>query len=136
MYPSIIINNKNFLTLFLRFNKQGQTFITKHQRKVNKSFLFSNQEKCWIKYNDYSMLLMERNILHYLNNPTFYWRTNCRAGSLNPGAATVTTSNEPILKAAYLIAIFERKMAVESWKHMGNTNRPSGSSHVPQLVSL
>ena len=42
-----------------------------------------------------------------------------RAGSLNQGAATA--SSEPILEAAHLIAIFKRKMAVVSRKHLRNT---------------
>ena len=57
-----------------------------------------------------------------------------RAGSLNQGAAIA--SSEPILKAAHLIASFKRKMAVVSQKHIGNTHRLGGSSHLPILVSL
>ena len=41
------------------------------------------------------------------------------AGSFNQGAATA--SSEPILKAAHLIAIFKRKVAVVSLKHERNT---------------
>ena len=37
-----------------------------------------------------------------------------RAGSLNQGADTATASSQSILKAAHLLAIFTRKMAVVS----------------------
>ena len=45
-----------------------------------------------------------------------------RAGPLNQGADTA--SSEPILKAAIPIAIFKRKMAVVSQKHL---EIPTGS---------
>ena len=57
-----------------------------------------------------------------------------RAGSLNQGAATAST--KPILKAAHLIAIFKRKMAVVSWKHLENCHQLVGSSHLALPVSL
>ncbi len=57
-----------------------------------------------------------------------------RAGSLHQGAATA--SSDPILIAAHLIAVFKRKMAVVSQKHLVNTQRLAGSSHLPLPVSL
>ena len=57
-----------------------------------------------------------------------------RAGSLNQG--TATASSEPILKAAQLIAGFKRKMVVVSRRHLGNTNRLGGISHLPLPLSL
>ena len=59
-----------------------------------------------------------------------------QSGSLNQGAANATTSSGSILKTAHLLAIFKRKMAVVSRKHLENTHRLGGSSHLPLPVSL
>ena len=67
---------------------------------------------------------------------TNFYEILVTAGSLNQGAVTTTASSEPILKDAHLIAIFKRKMAVVSWKHLGNTYRLGSSSPLPLPVSL
>ena len=59
-----------------------------------------------------------------------------RSGSLNKDAATATVSSELILKVAYLMAIFKIIMEAVSRKHLGNTHRLGGSSHLPLPVRL
>ncbi len=49
--------------------------------------------------------------------------------------ALTAASNEPILKADNLIAIFKRKMSVVSRKHLGKTHRLGSGSHLPLLHS-
>ncbi len=61
-------------------------------------------------------------------------RSKYSAGSLNQG--DTTASSEPILKSAHTIAIFKRKMAVVSQKHLRNTHWLGSSSHLPLPVSL
>ncbi len=73
-----------------------------------------NSFSLFVKKNWFNCNCKKRMFLYYP-----FW-----AGSLNQ--CSVIASNEPISKAAHLIAIF-KKMAVVSRKHFGNTHRLGAS---------
>ncbi len=93
---------------------------------LHKKKKLAQANSCFIMIWNYNVNVVVLNNAAYLN-----WS---RAGSLNQGVAT--TYSEPILKAAHQIAIFKRKMAVVSRKHLGNTHQLGGSSLLQLPVSL